>query len=114
MNEPDLQVRLDCLTDPIIQPKVRRSLQVTVRNPSDARRSVRTGLKDVPKGWRLRGLPSNAISLAGHTAKTLDRALVASQVAACAHRLSLSVTGAAQPVGIPLTLVGPNHGNPAK
>ena len=113
-HEPDLQVTLDYLTDPVIQPKVQRSLQVTVHNQGDAAKSVRVELKDVPKGWQVTGLPSEAISLAGHAAKTLDWALAASQVAPGANRLGLSVTGAAQPVVIPLTLMGPNPGNPAK
>ena len=113
-NEPDLQVTLDYLSDPVIQPKIQRALQVTVRNQGDAAKSVRVELKDVPKGWQVTGLPSEAISLTAHAAKTVDVGLVASRVAAGANRLVLSVTGAAQPVVIPLTLMGPAPGKPVK
>ncbi len=80
----------------------------------DAAKSLQVELKDVPKGWQVTGLPSEAISLTAHAAKTVDVGLVASQAAAGANRLVLSVTGAAQPVVIPLTLMGPAPGKPVK
>ena len=106
-NEPDMQVTLDYLRDPVIQPNVPRAMRVVVRNQGDAAIAVGVEVQGLPKGWKVTGLPSKTTSVARRTVKTFQLTFVASDVAPGANRMNLAVTGGAQSISIPLTLIGP-------
>jgi len=113
-NEPDLQVTLDYLREPVIEPNVPRTVRVVVRNQGNGAISVGVELQGLPKGWQIRGLPSQATSLPGRAIKTFQLTLVASEVAPGANPMKLTVTGGAKPITIPLTLMGPAASKPGR
>lgn len=104
--EPDLQVTLDYRQDPVIQPNTVRTIGVAVLARSEAAKTVRIELQDIPKGWQVAGLPDEPTALAQNLARSYELTFAASEVKAGANRMTLQITGGAKPVSVPLTLMG--------
>ena len=105
--ETDLAVTLDYVSDPVIRPTLSRSIQVTLENKSASEKSIRLELQDLPKGWKIQGLPSEIIKLSKKAAQSFQLTFVAPELAPGTYSMKLSVTGAQKPIVIPLTLISP-------
>lgn len=105
--EPDLAVTLDYVSDPVILPGSSRSIEVTLENRTASEKSVRLEWQDLPKEWKIQGLPSGTIKLGKKAAQSFQLTFEAPELAPGTYAMKLSVTGAKKPIVIPLVLVSP-------
>ena len=105
--EPDLAVTLDYVSDPVILPGSSRSIEVTLENRTASEKSVRLEWQDLPKEWKILGLPSPTVKLGKSAAQSFQLTFEAPELAPGTYAMKLSVTGAKKPIVIPLVLVSP-------
>ena len=110
--EGDVQVVLDYQTDPFIEPNVVRSVGITLRNQSDAARSLGLTVANVPEGWEVVKLPPATVQLAARASASFELQLVVKNPEGGIYGMKIEVTGAAKPIAIPLMLIAKEHVGP--
>jgi hypothetical protein len=105
--ETDLAVTLDYISDPVIRPGLQRSIQLTMESQNGSEKSIRLELQGLPKGWKIRGLPSGTIQLGKSAVQSFQLTFAASELAPGLYSMKLSVTGAEKLIIFPLTLISP-------
>lgn len=105
-NEPDIVAEIDYVGEPEILEARPRSLKIRLRNPGAQPATFSFRIEGCPNDWRLSGLPEDPVEVAPGSEEVFEVALTAASVETRPYRLSLEVGGAAEPVAIPITLVG--------
>jgi len=109
-NEPDVTVEVDYAGEPEIQLGKPRLLRVTLRNPGELTTAFSLRLEGCPESWKISGLPEDPVEVARRSQEAFDVALDAGSVENKPYRLSLEIGGAAEPMAIPITLIGRRSG----
>ncbi len=105
-NEPDVAIEVDYGGEPEIQPGQPRVLRITLRNPGALTTAFSFRLEGCPEDWKVSGLPDDPVEIVRGAHRNFDLALGAGSIENKPYRLSLEVGGAAEPVTIPITLMG--------
>ncbi len=105
-NEPDIGVDVDYSDEPEIQAGQPRSLKISLHNPGGPTTAFSLRLEGCPEDWKVSGLPEGPVEVAPGSREAFDIELVAGNIENKPYRLSLEVGGAAEPVTVPITLVG--------
>jgi ADP-ribosylglycohydrolase len=103
-NAPGAQVTLDYVSDPLIAARTPRTVRITIRNLARARRSFAVAVAGLPPNWKW--VTGRGIGLNAGAVGTVEGWIVADRVEARDYRLKIEVSGASEPLSLPLTLVG--------
>jgi hypothetical protein len=80
--------------------------QITVRNLGAVPATYTVSVTGLPSGWQVSGLPAQPAPVAAGDTARYNVTVTAPAVEGQAYPLHLEVTGAAEPIAIPLTFVG--------
>ena len=105
-NEPDVTIDVDYAGEPEIQRGRPRVLKITLSNPGAQTTAFSFRLEGCPEDWKVAGPPADPVEVARGSQAAFEVALTAGSVDNTPYRLSLEVGGAAEPITIPITLIG--------
>jgi len=105
-NEPDMQIILDYVGDPIISKGIRRTLKVGIHNLSGEARSLGITLKGLPSGWQAEGLPDVPVRVAQGAWPYWEMTLTAKAVDPIPNLMILEIKTNSSTISIPVTLIG--------
>jgi len=106
-SQEGLELRLDYLSDPVIMPRVPRSLTLTLGNKTDVGLALRMEVQGVPKDWRISGLPEGPFNLRKWDWRTDNPRFIAPSGGFGTVFMTLKVIGTDKILSVPLTLVFP-------
>lgn len=104
-NEPDVQVVLDYISDPVITSDAPRKIEVTILNQGEKTENYALSLAGLPAGWKVEGLPSSSVKLKEGKTLVFPVSITAGNLDSGEYRMHIEVAGGSAPVSIPLTLV---------
>lgn len=105
-NEPDVQIVLDYLSEPVLKPEEQHSVKISITNTTSASKAFSLAVKDCPEGWNISGFPIEGADVAPGATETYGAVVTAPTVEPGPHKMKLAVSGAAKPIEIPFTLFG--------
>jgi ADP-ribosylglycohydrolase len=105
-SERDITVAVDYADEPEILAGKPRVLTITLSNPGPQTTTFSFRLVGGLEDWKVSGLPADPVEVARGSQEAFDVALTAAGVENKPYRLSLEVGGAAEPITIPITLIG--------
>ena len=103
-NEPDTQVRLDYMSEPVITAGTPRQIEVSILNRGEKAAEYTVALTGAPDSWKIEGLSATPLKIKPGKSSTLPITVTATQTEEDC-RMKITVTGASAPINIPFTLV---------
>jgi ADP-ribosylglycohydrolase len=106
--EQDVQVTLDYLRAPLIEPSASRPIRLTVHNLGSRPKVFTVKLVDLPKGWSTSNWPAREVGIDANEAKVFEPTIVAPADAQTA-RMSIRISDGLRTIVIPLAFVESNE-----
>lgn len=103
----DIKITMDYKSDPLIQPKTPRVIDIIVKNQTSDMITVELKLQGVPVNWKLKGMPARPFTLKASESKSLALFFTAPEPIADVNKMQLTVADGTESFALPLTLINP-------